>query len=222
MTDDSSGPRAVPTAEPSIELVSVFQHGWICPLRVERLRPDGGAVGWQRPGFLATPQDGPEARAKSSSHPKTRMTPRRRRMLLVALMLVGIGLAVFFGLSAFQKNLLYFLTPSQVSRGEAPTGRAFRLGGLVVKGTVHRAPDTLAVRFTLSDGPSRVEVHFTGILPDLFREGQGIIAIGQLRSDGIFEASEVLAKHDENYMPPEVADSLKPQSPQMPDGNPAP
>ena len=137
------------------------------------------------------------------------MTPRRRRMLVVSLILAGVGLAAFFGLIAFQENLLSFLTPSQVAQGEAPKGHSFRIGGLVVKGTVKRAPDTLEVHFDLTDGNRTVGVTYTGILPDLFREGQGIIAIGKLSESGIFEASEVLAKHDENYMPPEVADSLK-------------
>ncbi len=137
------------------------------------------------------------------------MTPRRRRMLVVSLILAGVGLAAYFGLTAFQKNLLYFLTPTQIAQGEAPKGHSFRIGGLVVKGTVRRAPDTLEVHFDLTDGNRTVGVSYTGILPDLFREGQGIIAIGKLSESGVFEASEVLAKHDENYMPPEVAESLK-------------
>lgn len=149
------------------------------------------------------------------------MTPRRRRMLVVSLIVAGVGLAAFFGLTAFQKNLLYFLTPTQVAQGEAPKGHSFRIGGLVVKGTVRRAPDTLEVHFDLTDGHHTVGVSYTGILPDLFREGQGIIAIGKLTETGIFEASEVLAKHDENYMPPEVADSLKAtgQMPPSPEGS---
>lgn len=148
------------------------------------------------------------------------MTPRRRRMLVVSLIVTGVGLAAFFGLTAFQKNLLYFLTPSQVANGEAPQGHSFRIGGLVVKGTVRRAPDTLEVHFDLTDGNRTVGVSYTGILPDLFREGQGIIAIGKLSEAGVFEASEVLAKHDENYMPPEVAESLKATGhmPQPPEG----
>ena len=137
------------------------------------------------------------------------MTPRQRRTLILALLLTGIALAAYFGLSAFQKNLLYFMTPSQIMSGEAPKGHPFRVGGLVVKGTVRRAPDTLEVHFDLTDGNRTVGVSYTGILPDLFREGQGIIAIGKLSESGVFEASEVLAKHDENYMPPEVAESLK-------------
>ncbi len=137
------------------------------------------------------------------------MTPRQRRMIWVAVIITGVSLATFLALAAFQKNLLYFYTPSQVQAGEAPTGYAFRVGGLVEKGSVKRQPDSLAVRFTLTDGNAKVTVFYDGILPDLFREGQGIIAIGQLQPDGLFKASQVLAKHDENYMPPEVADALK-------------
>ncbi|MDD2767729.1 MAG: cytochrome c maturation protein CcmE [Methylococcus sp.] len=137
------------------------------------------------------------------------MTPRRKRMLWVALVVAGVSIAAFFALTAFQKNLLYFYTPSQVASGEAPKGYPFRVGGLVVKGSVKREPDSLTVRFEVTDGPNAVPVLYTGILPDLFREGQGIIAVGQADDSGTFQASEVLAKHDENYMPPEVADSLK-------------
>ncbi|MGI2325108.1 MULTISPECIES: cytochrome c maturation protein CcmE [unclassified Methylococcus] len=137
------------------------------------------------------------------------MTPRQRRMTWVALMVAGVSLAAFFALTAFQKNLLYFYTPSQVASGEAPKGYPFRIGGLVVKDSVKREPDSLTVRFEVSDGPNAVPVLYTGILPDLFREGQGIIAVGQIDDGGTFQATEVLAKHDENYMPPEVAESLK-------------
>ncbi len=137
------------------------------------------------------------------------MTPRRRRMLWVGLVLAGVSLAAFLALTAFQKNLLYFYTPSQVAAGEAPRGYPFRVGGLVVQGSVQRQSDSLTVRFTVTDGAASVPVVYTGLLPDLFREGQGIISIGQIDGGGIFEATEVLAKHDENYMPPEVADALK-------------
>ena len=137
------------------------------------------------------------------------MTPRRKRMWVVGLIILGVSIATYFALSAFQKNLLYFFTPAQVAHGEAPKGYPFRIGGLVVQGTVLRAPDSLLVHFTLTDGIATVPGTFSGILPDLFREGQGIIAIGKMNAEGQFEASEVLAKHDENYMPPEVADSLK-------------
>ena len=137
------------------------------------------------------------------------MTPRQRRMLWVGLIVVGVSVATFLALAAFQKNLLYFYTPSQIAAGEAPTNYAFRVGGLVKKGSVHRDPNSLAVRFVLTDGAAEVTVFYEGILPDLFREGQGIIAIGQLQPDGLFKATQVLAKHDENYMPPEVAEALK-------------
>lgn len=136
------------------------------------------------------------------------MTPRQRRMVLVGLMLVGVAIAAFLGLRAFQKNLLYFYTPTQVAAGEAPKGYSFRVGGLVVAGSVQRAQG-VTVRFSVTDGAATVPVIYNGILPDLFREGQGIISIGQMGADGVFQASEVLAKHDENYMPPEVSDALK-------------
>ncbi|MDD5034025.1 MAG: cytochrome c maturation protein CcmE [Methylococcaceae bacterium] len=142
------------------------------------------------------------------------MTPRQRRMALVGLMLAGVAGAAFLGLTAFQKNLLYFYTPSQVSAGEAPKGYPFRVGGLVVKDSVKRS-EGVTVRFEVTDGPATVPVVYTGILPDLFREGQGIISIGQMNDQGVFVASEVLAKHDENYMPPEVGDALK-KSGQLP------
>lgn len=143
------------------------------------------------------------------------MTPRRKRMVVVGLILLGVSMAAFFALQAFQKNLLYFFTPTQVAAGEAPKGYPFRVGGLVVTGTVRREPNSLNVRFTISDGVATIPVSYSGILPDLFREGQGIISIGKMNDQGVFEASEVLAKHDENYMPPEVAESLK-QSGQTP------
>jgi cytochrome c-type biogenesis protein CcmE len=137
------------------------------------------------------------------------MTPRQRRMFLVSMLIAGVSVATFLALAAFQKNLLYFYTPSQIAAGEAPLGYAFRVGGLVEPGSVQRDPNRLSVRFTLTDGAAKVQVFYEGILPDLFREGQGIIAIGQLQADGSFKATEVLAKHDENYMPPEVAEALK-------------
>lgn len=138
------------------------------------------------------------------------MTPRQRRMIWVGLLLLGVGIAAFLGLRAFQKNLLYFYTPYQVAQGEAPKGYPFRVGGLVVKGSVNRS-EGLKVRFEVTDGKASVPVIYSGILPDLFREGQGIISIGQMNAESVFEASEVLAKHDENYMPPEVNDALKAQ-----------
>jgi len=136
------------------------------------------------------------------------MTPRRKRMLIIGLLVVGMGLATALILQAFNQNLMYFYSPSDVQAGKAPDARDFRIGGLVVVGSVKRATDKLAVEFTLSDLKQEVTVRYEGILPDLFREGQGIVANGKLGSDGVFAAREVLAKHDENYMPPEVADAL--------------
>ena len=136
------------------------------------------------------------------------MTPRRKRMVVIALLLVGMGLATALILKSFNQNLMYFYSTSDVANGKAPVGRDFRIGGLVVQGSVKRAADSLAVQFVLSDLKKEVPVTYTGILPDLFREGQGIVANGKLGSDGMFVAREVLAKHDENYMPPEVAESL--------------
>lgn len=135
--------------------------------------------------------------------------PRRKRMAVVSLILIGVSAAVALALVAFQKNLLYFFTPSRVIAGEAPKGYPFRVGGLVVPGSVEREPNSVNVRFSVTDGAATVPVAYSGILPDLFAEGAGIIAIGQLDSQGVFRASEVLAKHDENYMPPEVAESLE-------------
>jgi len=138
------------------------------------------------------------------------MNPKRRKLLFTAIFIVlGTGVAVGLVLMAFQQNLLYFYSPMQIKRGEAPTSRNFRIGGLVVNGSVKRNPQSLAVEFNLTDTVETIHVIYSGILPDLFREGQGIIANGRLTQDGIFAADEVLAKHDENYMPPEVADAIK-------------
>jgi cytochrome c-type biogenesis protein CcmE len=140
------------------------------------------------------------------------MTPRQKRMATVAAIIAGVGIATAFALQAFQQNLLYYYSPTQILAGEAPDSRSFRVGGLVQDGSVQRAPGSLEVRFTLTDFANTVGVSYTGVLPDLFREGQGIIARGKLKDDGVFVAEEVLAKHDENYMPPEVKDSLKPHA----------
>ena len=134
---------------------------------------------------------------------------RSRRKLLVIMVLFGVAVATVLGLSAFEENLLYFYSPTQVKAGEAPDSRAFRVGGLVVAGSVARAEQGLNVQFTLTDNLETMPVSYSGILPDLFREGQGIVAMGSINSEGLFVADEVLAKHDENYMPPEVADALK-------------
>ncbi len=145
------------------------------------------------------------------------MNPRRRKILFsVIFIIVGMAAATALALKAFQENLLYFYSPSQVVAGEAPSSRNFRIGGLVVVNSVERDPETLFVQFKLTDTLQDVTVNYEGILPDLFREGQGIVANGQLRADGSFAASEVLAKHDENYMPVEVADALKKAGADMP------
>ena len=138
------------------------------------------------------------------------MTPKRRqRMLLIAGMVIGVGIAAGFALKAFNENLMFFYSPTEVVAGEAPADHMIRVGGLVTNGSVQRQPDGLTVKFDLTDNTDTITVQYTGILPDLFREGQGIVAHGRLQDDRVFVADEVLAKHDENYMPPEVADALK-------------
>jgi len=137
------------------------------------------------------------------------MTPRKKRMLTIAGLLAGMALATGLILKSFEENLMYFFSPTDVAAGKAPDGREFRIGGMVEKGSVKRAADSLEVSFTLTDYAQQTRVRYTGILPDLFREGQGIVAHGKLNANGDFIAREVLAKHDENYMPPEVAASLK-------------
>lgn len=136
---------------------------------------------------------------------------RRQRLILIVLMIFGIGTAVGFALKSFNENLMYFFSTTDVMAGKAPKDALFRLGGMVVKGSVERPGDGLTVRFKLTDFSKEVTVEYTGILPDLFREGQGIVANGKLDNRGVFVAEEVLAKHDENYMPPEVKASLKKQ-----------
>jgi len=138
------------------------------------------------------------------------MTPtRKRRLTAVLVIIIGVGAAAAVAMRALNENMLYFVSPSDVTEQNLPAGKRFRLGGLVAGGSVSRASDSLAIQFVVTDGLASTNVRFDGILPDLFREGQGIIAIGELTPDGHFEAAEVLAKHDENYMPPEVADALE-------------
>jgi cytochrome c-type biogenesis protein CcmE len=138
------------------------------------------------------------------------MTPKRKkRLLLIGLMVAGVAIAAGFALKAFNENLMFFYTPSKVVAGEAPAGHLIRVGGLVTTGSVQRQSDGLTVLFDITDNAETITVQYTGILPDLFREGQGIVAHGRLQDGRLFIADEVLAKHDENYMPPEVADALK-------------
>ena len=138
------------------------------------------------------------------------MTPaRKRRLYWVLGILAGVGIAGALALSAFQKNVMYFFDPTQVAAGEVKEGQRFRLGGMVTKGSFHREPGSLEASFVVTDLQHDLQVKYNGVLPDLFREGQGVVAHGKLGSDGVFVADEVLAKHDEKYMPPEVARSLK-------------
>jgi cytochrome c-type biogenesis protein CcmE len=134
------------------------------------------------------------------------MTPRRKRMTIALGVVAVVGAATALVLNAFQSNLVFFYTPTQIDAKEVPSGRTFRLGGLVVAGSVKR--DGVKVAFEVTDTAKTVPVQFSGILPDLFKEGKGVVAQGQLEN-GVFQAKEVLAKHDENYMPPEAAEALK-------------
>jgi cytochrome c-type biogenesis protein CcmE len=137
------------------------------------------------------------------------MKPRHRRFAWIGAGIVVLGIATAFVLNAFQSNLVFFFTPSQVAQDEAPKGRPFRIGGLVESGSLKRSADSLTVTFRVTDTAKTIPVVYTGILPDLFREGKGVVAQGTLAADGTFRASEVLAKHDENYMPPEAKAALE-------------
>ena len=147
------------------------------------------------------------------------MTPRNKRMVLVAGIVVGVGFAAWLATQAFRQNVMFFFDPSQIVAGEAPEGERFRLGGMVEKGSVVKTAGTLDIQFLVTDFKHTVAVKYSGILPDLFREGQGVVAHGRLQS-GTFVADEILAKHDEKYMPPEVAKSLK-DNPPPPEPAPA-
>jgi len=133
--------------------------------------------------------------------------PRHKRLAAIALGLVALGIATALVLSAFEKNLVFFFTPTQVAANEAPQGRTFRIGGMVQTGSVKR--EGVEVRFIVTDTAKSIPVVYSGALPDLFREGKGVVAQGQLGADGVFRAREVLAKHDENYMPPEAAHAVE-------------
>ena len=137
------------------------------------------------------------------------MNKRSRRKVLIFAIVFGVSIATVLALTAFEENLLYFYSPTDVKAGKAPDSHAFRVGGLVVAGTVVRVPESLKVQFDVTDNEETMTIEYEGILPDLFREGQGIVAMGSINDKGKFVADEVLAKHDENYMPPEVAEALK-------------
>ncbi|MEO5766356.1 MAG: cytochrome c maturation protein CcmE [Casimicrobiaceae bacterium] len=136
------------------------------------------------------------------------MKPRQRRFLWIGAGVVALGVATALVLNAFQSNLVFFFTPTQVAANEAPQGRAFRIGGLVETGSLVRSTDSLTVVFNVTDTAKTIPVVYTGLLPDLFKEGKGVVAQGALQPDGRFKATEVLAKHDENYMPPEAKAAL--------------
>ncbi|MBX3640201.1 MAG: cytochrome c maturation protein CcmE [Nitrosomonas sp.] len=137
------------------------------------------------------------------------MKPRHKKLAVIAAGVTALGFAAVLVLNAFQSNLVFFFSPTQVAANEAPVGKSFRIGGLVEEGSVQREQDSTTVRFAITDTAEVIQVVYTGILPDLFREGKGVVAQGKLDSNGIFEADEVLAKHDENYMPPEAALALE-------------
>ncbi len=137
------------------------------------------------------------------------MKPRHKRIALIAGGLAALGLAAALVLNAFQSNLVFFFSPSQVLNNEAPVNKTFRVGGMVEEGSLKRLPDGLSVEFKVTDTAKTIPVTYTGILPDLFKEGKGVVAQGRLGTDGMFRATEVLAKHDENYMPPDAAHAIE-------------
>ena len=137
------------------------------------------------------------------------MKPRTKRFVLIAVGVAVLGIATALVLTAFQQNLVFFFSPTQVAAGEAPKDKTFRIGGLVEAGSVKRGSDGLTVQFNVTDTAKTIPVTYTGILPDLFKEGKGVVAQGRLGPDGSFRATEVLAKHDENYMPPEAGHAVE-------------
>ena len=136
------------------------------------------------------------------------MKPRARRGIAILCGVAALGIASALVLNAFRSNLVFFFSPSQIAADEAPRGHAFRLGGLVEAGSLRRSPNSLTVHFVVTDLAQKIPVAYTGLLPDLFTEGKGVVAQGKLGADGVFHADQVLAKHDENYMPPEAAQAL--------------
>jgi len=137
------------------------------------------------------------------------MKSRHKKLALIVLVVAALGVAVALVLNAFNSNLVFFFSPTQVANGEAPTSRAFRIGGLVEEGSIRREANGLTTRFVVTDTAKSMPVTYTGILPDLFKEGKGVVAEGRLGPDGLFAATQVLAKHDENYMPPEAASAIE-------------
>ena len=149
------------------------------------------------------------------------MNPKRKqRLILVLFLVIGFSAVVALVLSALNENINLFYNPTQIANGEAPEGARIRAGGMVVEGSINRDTSSLLVNFEVTDYNASIPVAYTGILPDLFREGQGIVAMGRMDGKGVFQADEVLAKHDENYMPPEVTDALE-KAGKLPDGQDA-
>ncbi len=137
------------------------------------------------------------------------MKPRHKKLAVITVSVTALSIAAILVLNAFQSNLVFFFSPTQVMANEAPVGKSFRIGGLVEMGSIQREDESITVRFSVTDTAEVIPVIYTGILPDLFKEGKGVVAQGKLSANGIFEADEVLAKHDENYMPPEAAEALE-------------
>jgi cytochrome c-type biogenesis protein CcmE len=137
------------------------------------------------------------------------MKSRHKRFAMIAAGVAALGIAAALVLNAFRSNLVFFFTPTEIAANEAPVGQNFRVGGMVVEGSVQREPDSVTVRFVVTDTAKSIPVVYSGILPDLFREGKGVVAQGKLGDDGVFRADQVLAKHDENYMPPEAAEAVE-------------
>ncbi|MXS80382.1 cytochrome c-type biogenesis protein CcmE [Nitrosomonas eutropha] len=137
------------------------------------------------------------------------MKPRHKKMAVITLSVSALAVSVVLVLNAFQSNLVFFFSPSQVAAKEAPVGKSFRVGGLVEEGSLKRHGDGTTMKFAITDTAEVIRVVYTGILPDLFKEGKGVVAQGKMADDGVFYADEVLAKHDENYMPPEAAAALE-------------
>ncbi len=137
------------------------------------------------------------------------MKPRHKKLAVITVSVAALSIAAILVLNAFQSNLVFFFSPTQVMANEAPVGKSFRIGGLVEMGSIQREDDSIRVRFAVTDTSEVIPVVYTGILPDLFKEGKGVVAQGRLSANGIFEADEVLAKHDENNMPPEAAEALE-------------
>jgi len=148
------------------------------------------------------------------------MKPRHKRLLLILAGLAALGLAAALVLQAFQKNLVFFFTPTQILAGEAPHNRSFRMGGMVVKDSLVRQADGVTMNFMVTDTAQAIKVSYKGMLPDLFKEGKGVVAQGKLDQNNLFVADEVLAKHDENYMPPEAAYAMK-KAKEAKEGKPA-